>query len=119
MSSKLVTIRLDVPLLYLDDKTHVHEPGLNAEDSKPIILSKVLSNALSSLNEGGIKYFHWSLELYKTGVLVLDPTDLEAFKSAVNKLALNNLVKGRILENIEKCEKDKSIAEESEVKLGL
>lgn len=100
-------INLDKPLLFLDGEP-VYEPKLDGtgRSDNPIILGKILANNLSSMQEGGLKYFHWALDLFKTGILELDATDLVEFKNAVKKTQLNNLMKGRIEEAIADSEKE-------------
>lgn len=93
-------------LLFLDGKP-IMEQKMKADDPDvPVMINKMLATNLSQSPKGGMKMFHWALDLYKEGKLTLDKTDRDLIKAEINEMQISNLVKGRAIEVIEAAEKE-------------
>jgi len=72
-----------------------------SDENGPVILNDFLSKIImrSNINDSTIKFFDWALELVKSGILHLDPTDQDTLKKFIEKNPqLTVLVKGRLIE---------------------
>jgi hypothetical protein len=96
------TIKLDFSreLLFLDG-----QPIQDPNTGNNIVISKMLATNLSQLQKGGLRMFHWALELYQTGYLMLNKTDRDLLRQTVEDMPISSLVQGRILDIIDDAEK--------------
>jgi hypothetical protein len=88
----MIKIDLTAPLEALD--------GTSLPDNTT--QARVLANSLVSGPEGdAIKCYDWGVSLYRTGIIEVDASDLEALKSLVKaNQRLSNLAKGPILKTL-------------------
>lgn len=100
-----ITLDFQKPLKYLDDSI-VYEPKAKPEDENvPALLNKILATNMSQSQQGGMKAFHWAIDLYKEGKLTLDKVDRDALKKSIQEMQnINILVQGRLIEIIEQAE---------------
>lgn len=99
-----IVLDFNKELLNFDEKPFMERLTPDAPET-PVMINKLLANNLSGAPTGGMKVFHWSLDLWKTGKLILDKTDRDLLKDMVLKLQVSNLVQGRIVTIIEDAEK--------------
>lgn len=105
----VIVLDFNKELLFLDGK-----PIMEQNDSNvPVMINKMLATNLSQSPKGGMKMFHWALDLYKDGKLTLDKVDRDLLKTEIDAMQISNLVKGRAITVIEEAEKG---AEEQEKK---
>lgn len=108
-----IILDFEKELLFLDGKPIMDQKAKATDPDVPVMINKMLATNLSQSPKGGMKLFHWALDLYKEGKLTLDKTDRDALKAEIDGMQISNLVKGRAITVIEDAEK---AAEEQEKK---
>jgi hypothetical protein len=100
-----IVLDFNKELLFLDGKP-IMDQKLKADDPDiPVMINKMLATNLSQSPKGGMKMFHWALDLYKEGTLTLDKVDRDLLKTEIDTMQISNLVKGRAITVIEEAEK--------------
>lgn len=110
----VIVLDFNKELLFLDGKP-IMEQKMKAEDPDlPVMINKMLATNLSQSPKGGMKMFHWALDLYKDGKLTLDKVDRDLLKTEIDSMQISNLVKGRAITVIDEAEKAAEKEEEKE-----
>lgn len=109
-----IVLDFNQELTSLDGKPIMDLKMKQEDPDVPVLINKMLANNISQSPKGGMKEFHWSLDLWESGKLILDKADRDQLRATIDGMQISLLVRGRCTAIIDNAEKAAEKQEEEE-----